>query len=76
MVTLDVSGTFGVLIGTGKILTAHLFVKSLGGVSNGHTIFELLAKFCLCSICLQNLVECSLARARKILQLLACSGSC
>ena len=29
VVTLDASGTFGVLIGTGKILTVHLFVKSL-----------------------------------------------
>ena len=33
------------------------------GVSNGHKIFQLLAKFGLCS---QNLDECSLARARKI----------
>ena len=36
------------------------------GVSNGHKIFQLLAKFCLCSIFSQYLDECSLARARKI----------
>ena len=29
-------------------------------------IFRVLAKFGLCSICSQNLDECSLARARKI----------
>ena len=28
--------------------------------------FQVLAKFGLCSICSQNLDECSLARARKI----------
>ena len=38
----------------------------LVGVSNGHRNFQLLAKFGLCSICSQNLDECSLARARKI----------
>ena len=36
------------------------------GVSNGHKNFQLLAKCGLCSICSQNLDECSLARARKI----------
>ena len=36
------------------------------GVSNGHNIFQLLAKFCLCSISSQNLDECSLARGSKI----------
>ena len=36
------------------------------GVSNGHKIFQLLAKFGLCSIRSQNLDKCSLARARKI----------
>ena len=36
------------------------------GISNGHKNFQLLAKFGLCSICSQNLDECSLARARKI----------
>ena len=35
-------------------------------VSNGHKNFQLLAKFGLCSICSQNLDECSLVRARKI----------
>ena len=35
-------------------------------ISNGHKNFQPLAKFGLCSICSQNLDECSLARARKI----------
>ena len=38
------------------------------GVSNikGHKNFQVLALFGLCSICSQNLDECSLPRARKI----------
>ena len=47
-------------------LVQPAFISFLVGVSNGHKIFQLLAKFCLCSICSQNLDECSLARARKI----------
>ena len=43
-----------------------IFGDSQVGVSNGHKNFQLLAKFGLCSICSQNLQECSLARARKI----------
>ena len=39
---------------------------TISGVSNGHKNFQLLAEFGLCSICSQNLDECSLARARKI----------
>ena len=33
---------------------------------HGHKDFQVLAKFGLCSICLQNLDECSLVRACKI----------
>ena len=40
--------------------------REVKGVSNGHKNFQLLAKFGPCSICSQNLDECSLARARKI----------
>ena len=40
--------------------------KTGEAVSNGHKNFQLLAKFDLCSICSQNLDECSLARVRKI----------
>ena len=35
-------------------------------VSNGHTNFQLLAKFGLCSICSQNLDGCSLARVCQL----------
>ena len=43
--------------------------KCMGGVSNGHRNFQLLAKFGLCSICSQDLDECSLARVRKIFEI-------
>ena len=44
----------------------HYIAIPTQGVSNGHKNFQVLAKFDLCSICSQNLEECSLAHACKI----------
>ena len=45
------------------------------GMMNGPSKFLTVAKFYLCSICSQNLNECSLARAPQIFALLASSQS-
>ena len=63
---LDMKGVY-----TEDIKGEHSFV----GVSNGHKKISTARKLALCSICSQNLDECSLALLAKFLQLLACSES-
>ena len=68
LIVAAIKTTFTKQIVTESKSETHPFASNATflGVSNGHKIFQLLAKFCLCSICSQNLDECSLARARKI----------
>ena len=56
-----------------KVSLERCVIVLLLWVSNGPIRFKVLTKFGLCSNCLQKLHSCSLVRARKILQLLACS---